>query len=282
MLRRFDITAVMHFAAHAYVGESMIRPRVYFQNNVSATLLLLEALLDTNVNLLVFSSSCATFGVPVQLPILDEHPQWPVNPYGESKLFCERALRWYDHAYGLRSVSLRYFNAAGADPDGELGEDHDPETHLVPSVIAAARGERSHIELLGTDYDTPDGTAIRDYVHVADLAEAHVRALSYLLEGGPTDAFNLGAGRGHSVLDVIRTVEAASGRRVPVTNAPRRAGDPPALIASSERAGVALGWIPRSSELRTIVETAWRWHASHSAYVRRDPSLARKARRRAG
>src|SRR5262249_18884224 len=198
-LKRFNIRAAVHFAAHAYVGESVEQPRKYFDNNVSRSLALLDALLDAGVDKLVFSSSCATYGIPSELPIGEDHPQSPINPYGASKLFVENILNWYEQAYRLRYTNLRYFNAAGADPDGEIGEDHTPETHLIPLVIAAAQGRKSTFEIFGTDYDTADGTAVRDYVHVCDLATAHVKALDRLLAGGASASVNLGTGRGHSI-----------------------------------------------------------------------------------
>jgi UDP-glucose-4-epimerase GalE len=255
---RHAIDAVVHFAASAYVGESMTDPRRYFRNNTVNTLHLLDAMLAAGVTSMVFSSSCATYGMPLRTPMDEKHPQAPVNPYGESKLFSERLLHWYGHAYGLRSIALRYFNAAGADPDGELGEEHDPETHLIPLVIGAALGRQPPVRVFGTDYDTPDGTAIRDYIHVMDLADAHVRALEYLTTG-ETTAVNLGTGRGHSVLDVITTVERVGRRPVPRLDSPRRSGDPPELVADAARAQAVLGWTPRYPELDRIVEHAWRW-----------------------
>jgi UDP-arabinose 4-epimerase len=272
-LRRFEIGAAMHFAAHAYVGESMEAPRKYFANNVAGTLSLLDAMLDCGVGRLVFSSSCATYGLPRELPIAEDHPQEPVSPYGASKLMVETMLGWYGQAYGLGHVSLRYFNAAGADEAGEIGEAHDPETHLVPLAIAAAQGRIDRLSIFGADYDTPDGTAIRDYVHVSDLADAHVAALGGLFEGMASGSYNLGTGRGHSIREVVREVEAVSGRPVPTADCDRRPGDPPALVASAERAQSALGWQPRRSDLRTIVETAWRWHES-----RRDEASLTSAR----
>src|SRR5215467_13696592 len=223
-LEAFRIEAVIHFAAHAYVGESVEQPRKYFDNNVSRSLALLDALLDAGVDKLVFSSSCATYGIPRGLPIGEDHPQSPINPYGASKLFVENILNWYEQAYGLRYTNLRYFNAAGADPDGEIGEDHTPETHLIPLVIAAAQGSNPAVKIFGTDYDTPDGTAVRDYVHVCDLAAAHIKALDRLLAGGASASINLGTGCGHSIRDVILAVEAVSGRAVPVIEGGRRPG----------------------------------------------------------
>jgi UDP-arabinose 4-epimerase len=252
--------AVIHFAASAYVGESMHDPLKYFRNNVAGTISLLEAMRDAGVRRIVFSSTCATYGRPTAIPIPEDQPQAPVNPYGESKLFVERMLEWSAQTYGLGYVALRYFNAAGADADGELGEAHDPETHLVPLAIHAALGSRDHLDVYGTDYATPDGTAIRDYIHVTDLARAHVAALRYLERGGTRSAFNVGTGTGVSVRDVIGCVESVSQRTVPVKERPRRAGDPEALVADAGRAQAILGWQPHQSDLKTIVETAWRWH----------------------
>jgi UDP-glucose-4-epimerase GalE len=263
VLRRFHIDAVIHFAADAYVGESMRDPRRYFLNNVRNTLGLLEAVLDAGVRYFVFSSSCATYGIPVAVPISEKQPQFPVNPYGESKRFVERTLWWYGEAYGLKSVALRYFNAAGADPEGELGEDHDPETHLIPLVIQAALGIRPQVEIYGTDYPTPDGTAIRDYIHVTDLAEAHVLALRHLMGGGGNAALNLGTGHGHSIREVIAAVSRRSGRHVPAREAGRRPGDPPVLVADATRARQVLGWQPQHSDLDSIVDTALSWRAHH-------------------
>ncbi|MFL6612087.1 MAG: UDP-glucose 4-epimerase GalE [Pseudomonas sp.] len=273
VLLRFRIQAVIHLAAHAYVGESIRDPGKYFRNNVSGSLALLDAAAAARVEYLVFSSTCATYGLPEALPIGEAHPQRPVNPYGESKLFVERALGWYEKPHRLRSVALRYFNAAGADPDGEIGEEHEPETHLVPLAIQAALGLRAGVQIFGTDYPTADGTAVRDYVHVADLAAAHVAALDYLVRGGPSTACNLGTGQGHSVREVIAEVERVARRRIRTRAAPRRAGDPPILVACAEHAGRMLGWRARHSDLRTMVRTAWRWHRSRTAL----PGLPREA-----
>jgi len=262
------IQAVIHFAAHAYVGESVKKPRQYFRNNVVATLNLLDALVDTGVRHIVFSSTCSTYGIPERSPIPEAHPQFPVNPYGESKLFIERALHWYGLAYGLCWVALRYFNAAGADPEGELGEEHHPEPHLIPRVIEAALGRLPRVQIYGTDYPTPDGTAIRDYVHVTDLAEVHVLALTYLLEGGESTAMNLGTGRGHSVQEVIAAVERVTGRRIPIQEAPRRPGDPPALVADPTRAVGLFRWRPRYSSIDTVVETALQWYTARTPLAR--------------
>ncbi len=255
--------AVVHFAAFAYVGESVQNPAKYYHNNVTGTLSLLDAMRRHGCGHIVFSSTCATYGVPIALPIPEDHPQKPINPYGWSKLMIEQILRDYEQAYGITHASLRYFNAAGADPDGEIGEDHDPETHLIPLVIKAALGLRKHIEVFGTDYDTPDGTAIRDYIHVTDLADAHVSAISRLLDKGASAMLNLGTGVGNTVRQVIEAVERVSGRKVPVVEGPRRPGDPPALYANAGGAGRLLHWTPRFSDIDTTVETAWRWHEKH-------------------
>ena len=253
----------MHFAAFAYVGESVAEPELYFRNNVAASLTLLEAMGEAGVTRIVFSSTCATYGLPEKMPIAEDTPQRPVNPYGESKLMIERMLRWIGEAHGLRWTALRYFNAAGADPDGETGESHDPETHLIPLVLEAAQGRRAAIDIFGTDYPTPDGTAIRDYIHVHDLAEAHVLALDYLAKGGASVALNLGTGTGHSVRAVIDAAEKITGRLVPRREAPRRAGDPPTLVADPRKARALLGWEPRMSGLDDILASAWKWHMRH-------------------
>jgi UDP-arabinose 4-epimerase len=259
-LREHRIEAVMHFAAFAYVGESMEDPGKYFRNNVGNTIRLLDAMVEQRVENIVFSSTCATYGMPESGSIAEDHPQRPVNPYGESKLFVERALHWYGAAHGIRSAALRYFNAAGADPDGEIGEEHDPETHLIPLVIQAALGQRPQVQIFGTDYPTPDGSAVRDYIHVTDLAAAHVSAIDRLADGHESFAVNLGTGQGHSVKDVIATVERLSGRRVNTRECDRRPGDPPSLVAQPGLAAELLGWTPRCSELETIVATALQWH----------------------
>jgi UDP-glucose-4-epimerase GalE len=264
-LRHYGVAYVMHFAAFAYVGESVTDPARYYANNLGGTLSLLEAMREAGVDKIVFSSTCATYGIPAEVPIRENSPQLPVNPYGETKLAIERALHWYGEAYGLRSVSLRYFNAAGADPEGEIGERHEPETHLVPLVLEAALGQRQQVDIYGTDYQTPDGTAIRDYIHVQDLAEAHLRALEHLGAGRHSVALNLGTGRGRSVREVIRAVESVSGKAVPCREAARRPGDPPILVADPSLAAELLGWRARISDLDTIVRTALVWHQSPSA-----------------
>ncbi|HEY0705474.1 MAG TPA: UDP-glucose 4-epimerase GalE [Polyangia bacterium] len=260
VIERHNVKAVVHFAAHAYVGESMAHPRKYFRNNVAGTLNLLDAMLDAGVKTIVFSSSCTVYGERhTGGPISEASSTDPVNPYGESKLMVEKILRWYQTAYDLSWVALRYFNAAGADPGGELGEDHEPETHLIPLTIAAALGRRPTLRIFGTDYPTPDGTAIRDYIHVADLADAHLRAIDHLDRGGASLTLNLGTGQGSSVKDVVAAVERASGKRVPVVLEPRRAGDPAALVADARKAYEVLGWRPAHSRLDTIVRDALAW-----------------------
>jgi len=261
VIAEHHIAGVVHFAASTSVGESMAAPRKYFQNNLVSTLALLNTLVDSGVRHFVFSSTAAVYGTPNHVPIEEDHPKSPINPYGEGKLFIERALHWYAQAYGLTYTALRYFNAAGADPDGETGERHSPESHLIPLVVQTALGQHPILDILGTDYPTRDGTAIRDYVHTADLAEAHRIALQYLLDGAPSLCLNLGTGNGYSVSEVIAAVERASGRTVAVRHAARRQGDPPSLVANPGKAMRILGWKPAYSELNTIVETAWRWHA---------------------
>lgn len=260
VLKEYEVTAVIQFAAYAYVGESVTNPRKYFRNNVVNTLNLLDAMVDAGVRDIVFSSTCATYGEPIRVPIAEDHPQNPVNPYGESKLMVEKMLHWYQGAYGLRYAALRYFNAAGADPDGEVGEDHDPETHLIPLTIDAAMGRRPGLDIYGTDYPSPDGTAIRDYIHVADLADAHLLALDRLQQGADRLQLNLGTGTGQTVRQVVAAVEKVTGRRVPVNEVGRRAGDPPALVADARQAGQVLGWKPKYPDIGTIVEHAFRWH----------------------
>ena len=259
VFREYSIDAVMHFAAFAYVGESMQAPGRYFENNVVSTLRLLEAMREERVMKIVFSSSCATYGYPQNIPISEHHAQSPVNPYGESKLMVERLLHWYSGIHGMAAVALRYFNAAGADPEGELGECHDPEPHLIPLALSAAMGSRGALDIYGSDYDTPDGTAIRDYLHVSDLADAHVQALHYLNAGGASDVFNLGTGVGFSVREVATMVEQVTGKKVPVRECPRRSGDPPNLIAEATKAAQILNWRPRCSSLPEIIGTAWEW-----------------------
>jgi UDP-glucose-4-epimerase GalE len=256
------IDAVVHFAAFTYVGESVREPAKYYQNNLVNTLNLMECLRHHRIGRFVFSSTAATYGVPDRMPITEDMPQRPINPYGAGKLAVEGALADYAAAYGWGYAALRYFNAAGASADGTLGEDHDPETHLIPLVLQAVLGQKPAVEVYGTDYPTPDGTCIRDYIHVEDLAEAHLLALERL-EPGKGLCYNLGIGRGYSVREVIQTAEKVTGKRVPVKEGPRRPGDPPVLVASSEKIRHELGWKPRYAELAPIVETAWNWHRQH-------------------
>jgi len=260
---RFE--AVMHFAAYAYVGESVENPAKYYRNNVAATLNLLDVMREAKVNRFIFSSTCATYGEPKEVPIPESHPQNPINPYGASKMMVERILADYSKAYSLKYVALRYFNAAGADESGEIGEDHNPETHLIPLVLDAALGKRKHITIYGTDYDTPDGTCIRDYIHVTDLANAHVLGLKYLQHGGESNVFNLGNGNGFSVREVIETARKVTDREIPVVEGARRPGDPAQLIGSAEKAKKILGWNPKFNQLETIIATAWKWHQKRFA-----------------
>jgi UDP-glucose 4-epimerase len=256
------IEAIVHFAAWSFVGESVREPAKYYQNNLVNTLNLMECARKHRISRFVFSSTAATFGVPERMPITEDTPQQPINPYGASKLAIERALSDYAKAYGWGYAALRYFNAAGAAADGSIGEDHNPETHLIPLVIWAAMGKRPDIEVFGTDYPTPDGTCVRDYIHVDDLAEAHLLALEKLGPGAEL-RYNLGIGRGYSVREVVDTVEQVTGKTVTVKEGPRRPGDPPVLVASSEKIQRELGWRPRHTELRSIVETAWNWQRTH-------------------
>ncbi|OGT01362.1 MAG: UDP-glucose 4-epimerase GalE [Gallionellales bacterium RBG_16_57_15] len=251
--------AVMHFASFIQVGESVREPAKYYANNVTNTLNLLDSMVTHGVKHFIFSSSAAIYGEPLRLPIGEDHPKQPLNPYGRTKWMVEQILADYDLAYGLKSVSLRYFNAAGADPDGRLGERHEPETHLIPLVLQAASGRRENVQVFGRDYDTPDGTCIRDYVHVEDLCEAHRLALERLLNGAGSAAYNLGKGNGFSVQDVIDTAARITGKPIPVQDGARRAGDPARLVADAQTAKQALGWMPRYPELETIIRHAWQW-----------------------
>jgi UDP-arabinose 4-epimerase len=259
-IRKYRPEAVMHFAAFAYVGESIAEPAKYYRNNVLGTLSLLDAMRAEKVTELVFSSTCATYGVPETIPIVEDAPQNPINPYGASKLMVERILADYGAAYGLKSVSLRYFNAAGADPGGEIGEDHEPETHLIPLVLDAASGARPDITIFGEDYETPDGTCIRDYVHVNDIADAHVLALKKLHGGRLRPAYNLGTGTGVSVAEIIAKASAVTGRDIRVAHGHRRAGDPARLVADPSRAQGDLGWQPRHPDIGDVITSAWRWN----------------------
>jgi len=256
---RHQFDAVVHFAGSIAVGESVRDPAKYYQNNLAGTLNLFDAMREGGVDKLVFSSTAAIFGVPQYVPVDESHPQIPINPYGISKWVTEQILRDYDAAYGMRSVALRYFNAAGAAPDAALGERHNPETHLIPLALRAAKGELSGLTVFGTDYDTPDGTCIRDYIHVVDLCDAHVLALRHLMSGGDGRVYNLGNGKGYSVREVIQMVERVSGKKIPVSHGQRRAGDPPRLVADASKICQDWGWVPQFGSLEQIVEHAWRW-----------------------
>jgi len=260
LMHRTD--AVIHFAANAYVGESVQQPAKYYWNNLHHSIVLFERMRRQGISQIVFSSSCSTYGIPTQIPITEEAPQKPVSPYGWTKLATERALADYAAAYGWSVAALRYFNAAGAAADGQIGEHHNPETHLIPLVLQTALGQRAHVEIYGTDYPTPDGTCIRDYVHVEDLAEAHVLALERLQPGKPL-FYNVGIGKGYSVREVVQTAEAVAGRSIAVREGSRRAGDPAALVADASKIQRDLGWQPRYPDLRSIIETAWNWHRAH-------------------
>jgi len=261
-LRRHQIFAVMHFAAFLDVGESVREPAKYYRNNVAGALSVLEAMAAESVQHFVFSSTCATYGEPIETPIAETHPQKPINCYGETKLAIERALPHFATAHGMRYVALRYFNASGADPDGEIGEDHSPEIHLIPRAIEAATGGRG-LQVFGDDYPTPDGTCLRDYIHVTDLADAHLKALEAIAGGGSSGAYNLGTGHPHSVRNVIDAVGRVTGRQVPWTLGPRRPGDPAVLYAAAHKAQAELHWTPKLGDLETIVRTAWDWHRNH-------------------
>ena len=256
------IDAILHFAAHCYVGESVENPEKYFRNNVANTLNLLSAARKAGVKRIIFSSTAATYGVPTEMPIPESHPQAPINPYGRTKLVVEQMLDAFDHAYGMKYVCLRYFNAAGADPDGEIGEDHDPETHLLPIAMRAALGIGPGLKIFGTDYDTPDGTCIRDYIHVVDLAAAHLAVLERL-EQGQQRFYNLGIGNGYSVREVIEAAERVTGKKIPVKEGQRRAGDPPALFADASRIKSEIGWAAERPELEGMIESAWKWYEAN-------------------
>lgn len=270
IIERYRPEAAIHFAGFAYVGESVEDPGKYYQNNTGGSIVLLEAMIDRGITRIIFSSSCATYGIPDKVPITEADPQRPINPYGMSKLMVEHMLSDFGVAHGLQWIALRYFNAAGADPDNEIGEDHDPETRIIPLVLSAADGDGGEVTVFGSDYDTPDGTCIRDYIHVTDLADAHVRALECLFSDHQSQPLNLGTGRGSSVMEVIKTVRTVTGLEVPYRLGARRAGDPAVLVADYSRAHAVLGWKPVHSSMEQIVETAWRWH------------LKKKARRLAG
>jgi UDP-glucose 4-epimerase len=258
-----DIRAVMHFGGFCYVGDSVRNPRDYYRNNVTATLNLLEAMIDSKIPSFIFSSSCTVYGEPEEFPIKETHPTNPINPYGRCKLMVEQILNDFSRAYGLNYISLRYFNAAGADPDGELGEDHRPETHLIPLVLQTALGQQKEIEIYGDNYPTKDGTCIRDYIHIDDLAQAHVLGLERMLKGQAGGIYNLGNEIGHSVKEVIQMAGEVTGCEIPFRGTERRPGDPPVLIGSSRKAMAELKWAPRFGNLRTIIETAWQWHKTH-------------------
>lgn len=260
VFKEYPIEEVMHFAAFTYVGESVEDPQKYYLNNLSNTLNLLQVMLEEGVKYFVFSSTCATYGTPQEIPITENHPQKPINPYGKGKYMVEQVLSDYSMAYGLKYVSLRYFNAAGADPDAEIGELHQPETHLIPLILDAASGKRENIQIFGTDYPTRDGTCIRDYIHVLDLADAHIKALNYLQEGNNSNIFNLGNGRGFSVKEVIKASQKSTGKEIMVKEVERRPGDPPVLVGSSSKAKKILNWKPKYPDLTSIIETAWKWH----------------------
>ena len=263
VIKHYEPMAVMHFAAFAYVDESVQDPSKYYHNNLIGTLNLLEVMRDYNIDKFIFSSTCATYGIPYNIPIYESHSQNPINPYGRSKLMIETILRDFEYAYGLRSISLRYFNAAGADPNGEIGESHDPETHLIPLVLEAASGLRPEVIIFGDDYDTQDGTCIRDYIHVSDIADAHVLALGALKNGSISTSYNLGNGDGFSVYEIIRAVEEVTSQVVPIRIGHRREGDPYCLVGSASRIKVDLNWKPKFIDLKSIIETAWNWHVKN-------------------
>ncbi len=263
LLERESIDGVIHFAAYSLVGESVSNPLKYYRNNLCGTEVLLEALVAHGVERIVFSSTAATYGEPERIPILESDRTQPTNPYGETKLSMEKMIRWTGRAHNLRYVALRYFNACGALPDGSIGEDHQPETHLIPIVLQVALGRRERLDIFGGDYPTPDGTCVRDYIHVCDLADAHIRALTYLEQGGQSDVFNLGNGVGFSNLQVVETARAVTGHPIPSSIEARRPGDPATLVASSDKAARVLGWQPRYTDLGEIIATAYRWHQSH-------------------
>jgi UDP-glucose 4-epimerase len=256
------IEAVIHFAGFAYVGESVINPAIYYRNNVSNTINLLDIMVEFGVKNIIFSSTCATYGIPHELPITEEHPQNPINPYGSSKLVIEKILDDYDMAYGVKHVNLRYFNAAGADPEGEIGEQHDPETHLIPLILNTAAGNSPYITIYGTNYDTSDGTCIRDYIHVTDLSDAHVLALEYIQETKTSISLNLGNEQGTSVREIVEIAESVSKNNIRIIEGERRIGDPPVLIGSSQKAKTLLNWCPKLTNIETIIESAWSWQNS--------------------
>ena len=258
-----DIEAVVHFAAFSIVPESMSKPLKYFDNNTGGMITLLEAMRDHNIKYIVFSSTAATYGVPEHMPIKENDPQNPINPYGLSKLMMEKMIHWADKAYGIKFVALRYFNVAGAAPDGTIGEDHGPETHLVPIILQVAQGKRDKLSIFGDDYNTPDGTNVRDYVHVMDLADAHILAIKYLEAGNESNAFNLGSSTGFSNKQMLEAAREVTGKPIPAKIAPRRPGDPDSLVAASDKARNVLGWDPKYDDVHDIIATAWKWHSTH-------------------
>lgn len=258
-----EIDAVIHFAAYSLVAESMKKPLKYFDNNTAGMIKLLEVMNEFDIKNIVFSSTAATYGIPEKMPIMESDPQDPINPYGESKLMMEKIMRWADEAYGTKFVALRYFNVAGAKLDGSIGEDHGPETHLIPIVLQVAQGKRDKLQIFGDDYNTPDGTNVRDYVHPFDLADAHILAVDYLRKGNESNAFNLGSSTGFSNLEIVEAARKVTGKEIPAEIAPRRGGDPDSLIASSDKAREILGWKPQFDNIERIIETAWAWHSSH-------------------
>lgn len=258
-----NIDAVIHFAAYSLVAESMKKPLKYFDNNTAGMVKLLEVMNEFSIDKIVFSSTAATYGIPEEVPIKETTPQNPINPYGESKLMMEKIMRWADKAYGIKFVPLRYFNVAGAKPDGSIGEDHMPETHLLPIVLQVAMGKRDKLQIFGDDYNTPDGTNIRDYVHPLDLADAHILAVDYLKAGNPSTAFNLGSSTGFSNREILEAARKVTNKEIPAEIAPRRGGDPDVLVASSTKAREVLGWKPQFDDISKIIETAWKWHTLH-------------------
>lgn len=258
-----EIDAVIHFAAYSLVAESMKKPLKYFDNNTAGMIKLLEVMNEFDIKNIVFSSTAATYGIPEKMPIMESDPQDPINPYGESKLMMEKIMRWADEAYGTKFVALRYFNVVGAKPDGSIGEDHGPETHLIPIVLQVAQGKRDKLQIYGDDYNTPDGTNVRDYVHPFDLADAHILAVDHLRKGNESNAFNLGSSTGFSNLEIVEAARKVTGKEIPAEIAPRRGGDPDSLIASSDKAREILGWKPQFDNIERIIETAWAWHSSH-------------------
>lgn len=263
VMSKYDFNAVIHFAAHAYVAESVNNPLKYYDNNVIGSLTLFKAMLKNNIKKIIFSSTCATYGIPSRLPIIETHNQSPINPYGSSKLFIEKILSDFDSAYGFKSIILRYFNAAGADPDCEIGESHSPETHLIPLILNAISSSNSFV-VFGNDYETPDGTCIRDYIHVNDLATAHIYSLDYLIKNNTSDNFNIGAKKGYSVKEVINEIKFVTHRNISINYGPKRIGDPPILISNCAKANKILNWYPQFSDLNTIIRHAWKWHLKSS------------------